>query len=81
MVVLGRELEILVHLKISNREHTYDENQFIIVYRSFTFCINTTAQQLRIMDHTAEHNYDVGDTYDKKAQKVNLRVEKAQAKF
>ena len=81
MVVLGRELEILVHLKISNREHTYDENQFIIVYRSFTFCINTTAQKLRIMDHTAEHNYDVGDTHDKKAQKVNLRVKKVQAKF
>lgn len=33
------------------------------------------------MDHTAEHNYDVGDTYDKKAQKVNLRVKKVQAKF
>lgn len=33
------------------------------------------------MDHTAEYNYDVGDTYDKKAQKVNLRVKKAQAKF
>lgn len=32
-------------------------------------------------DHTAEYNYDVGDTHDKKAQKVNLRVKKAQAKF